>query len=28
MIVGLYIFDFKLGSSPFILLRHEMTWPI
>lgn len=28
MIVGLYIFEFKLGSSPFILLRNEMTWPI
>ena len=28
MVVGLYIFDFKLGSSPFILLRNEMNWPI
>ena len=28
MIVGLYIADFKLGSSPFILLRQEMNWPI
>jgi cytochrome c-type biogenesis protein CcmF len=28
MIVGLYIFDFKVGSSPFTLLRHEMSWPI
>ncbi|TRZ77443.1 MAG: cytochrome c assembly protein, partial [Chitinophagaceae bacterium] len=28
MIVGLYIVDFKLGSSPFILLRQEMSWPI
>ena len=28
MIVGLYIFDFKVGSSPFILLRNEMSWPI
>lgn len=28
MVVGLYIFDFKMGSSPFILLRNEMNWPI
>lgn len=28
MIVGLYIFDFKLGSNPFLLLRNEMEWPI
>ena len=28
MIVGFYILDFKLGSSPFILLRNEMQWPI
>jgi cytochrome c-type biogenesis protein CcmF len=28
MFVGLYIFDFKIGSSPFILLRQEMNWPI
>ena len=28
MVVGLYIFDFKLGSSPFNLLRNEMNWPI
>ncbi len=28
MVVGLYFFDFKLGSSPFILLREEMSWPI
>jgi len=28
MIVGLYIFDMKLGSSPFLLLREEMNWPI
>jgi cytochrome c-type biogenesis protein CcmF len=28
MIVGLYIFDMKLGSSPFSLLREEMSWPI
>jgi cytochrome c-type biogenesis protein CcmF len=28
MVVGLYIADFKLGSSPFILLRNEMNWPI
>lgn len=28
MVIGLYVFDFKIGSSPFILLRHEMNWPI
>jgi cytochrome c-type biogenesis protein CcmF len=28
MIVGLYIFEMKLGSSPFVLLREEMNWPI
>ena len=28
MVVGLYIFDFKLGSSPFNLLRNEMNWPV
>jgi len=28
MIVGLYIFEMKLGSSPFSLLREEMSWPI
>ena len=28
MIVGLFIFDMKLGSNPFILLREEMSWPI
>ncbi|MEI6151401.1 MAG: cytochrome c biogenesis protein CcsA [Chitinophagia bacterium] len=28
MIVGLFIFDMKLGSSPFVLLREEMSWPI
>jgi len=28
MIVGLFIFDAKLGSSPFLLLREEMNWPI
>ncbi len=28
MVVGLYLFDFKIGSSPFILLRNEMSWPI
>jgi cytochrome c-type biogenesis protein CcmF len=27
MVVGLYIADFKLGSSPFGLLRHEMPFP-
>ena len=28
MVIGLYVFDVKIGSSPFILLRHEMNWPI
>ena len=28
MVVGLFIFDAKLGSSPFLLLREEMSWPI
>ena len=28
MVIGVYIFDYKIGSSPFILLRQEMTWPI
>jgi cytochrome c-type biogenesis protein CcmF len=28
MVVGLIIFDAKLGSSPFLLLREEMNWPI
>jgi cytochrome c-type biogenesis protein CcmF len=28
MIVGLFIFDSKIGSSPFLLLREEMNWPI
>ena len=28
MVVGLYIFDMKMGSSPFLLLREEMNWPI
>jgi cytochrome c-type biogenesis protein CcmF len=28
MVVGLFIFDAKLGSSPFLLLREEMNWPI
>ncbi len=28
MVIGLYIFDLKIGSSPFILLRNEMSWPI
>ncbi len=28
MVVGLYFFDFKLGSSPFVMLRTEMNWPI
>ena len=28
MVVGLFIFDSKLGSSPFLLLREEMNWPI
>jgi len=28
MVVGLYIFGEKMGSSPFSLLRDEMPWPI
>ena len=28
MVVGLIVFDAKLGSSPFLLLREEMNWPI
>jgi cytochrome c-type biogenesis protein CcmF len=28
MVVGLFIFDHKIGSSPFSLLRDEMPWPI
>jgi cytochrome c-type biogenesis protein CcmF len=28
MVVGIYLFDSKIGSSPFILLRNEMNWPI
>jgi cytochrome c-type biogenesis protein CcmF len=28
MVVGLYFFNFKLGSSPFNLLRNEMNLPI
>ena len=28
MVIGLYIFDTKIGSNPFLLLRHEMNWPI
>ncbi len=28
MVVGLYILDHKIGSSPFSLLRDEMPWPI
>jgi len=28
MVVGLFIFDAKIGSSPFLLLREEMNWPI
>ncbi len=28
MVVGLYIFGHKVGSSPFSLLRDEMPWPI
>lgn len=28
MVVGLVFFDAKLGSSPFLLLREEMNWPI
>ena len=28
MVIGVYIFGAKVGSSPFILLREEMNWPI
>ena len=28
MVIGVYIFGSKIGSSPFILLREEMNWPI
>lgn len=28
MVVGLFLFGQKIGSSPFILLREEMPWPI
>jgi cytochrome c-type biogenesis protein CcmF len=28
MVVGLYVFGHKVGSSPFSLLRDEMPWPI
>jgi cytochrome c-type biogenesis protein CcmF len=28
MVVGLYVFGYKIGSSPFNLLRDEMSWPI
>lgn len=28
MIIGIYFFDFKVGSSPFVLLRNEMEAPI
>ena len=28
MVVGLYLFGHKVGSSPFVLLREEMSWPI
>jgi cytochrome c-type biogenesis protein CcmF len=28
MVIGVYIFGAKIGSSPFILLREEMNWPI
>jgi cytochrome c-type biogenesis protein CcmF len=28
MVIGLYVFNVKIGSSPFILLRQEMNWPI
>lgn len=25
MLIGLYVFDYKIGSSPFILMRHDMV---
>jgi cytochrome c-type biogenesis protein CcmF len=28
MVVGLFFFDHKIGSSPFNLLRDEMSWPV
>ncbi|MBL0882009.1 MAG: cytochrome c biogenesis protein CcsA [Chitinophagaceae bacterium] len=28
MLLGLYIFGVKIGSSPFVLLRNEFDWPI
>ena len=28
MVIGVFIFGAKVGSSPFILLREEMNWPI
>ena len=28
MVIGVYVLDVKIGSSPFMLLRHEMNWPI
>jgi cytochrome c-type biogenesis protein CcmF len=28
MILGIYLFGHKIGSSPFSLLRDEMNWPI
>lgn len=28
MVLGVYVFGAKIGSSPFILLREEMNWPI
>ena len=28
MVIGVYVFGSKIGSSPFILLREEMNWPI
>jgi cytochrome c-type biogenesis protein CcmF len=27
MLLGIYIFGKKIGSSPFVLLRNEMDWP-
>lgn len=28
MVLGIYIFGVRIGSSPFALLRNEMDWPI
>lgn len=28
MLLGVYIFGVKIGSSPFVLLRNEFDWPI